>query len=203
MIVRLAVALAIAAALLGASLVRADGANAGDGRAHAESAFRAPVLELSPDGSAWVLSVDFDVPLTPALHDALARGVPLYFAADFEMWRPRWWWWDAEVAAETRTWRLAYHALTRSYRLISDGVIEPFETLDEAVRALSRVRGWRVAPVTALSAGVEYEARVRLRLDNSQLPKPFQVGSLTNREWNPQSEWMNFTFTMATAKSAP
>ena len=203
MIVRITVALALVAALLGASPVRADAGRSDAGTTVFEAGFRAPLLELSPDGSAWVLSVDFDVPLTPALQDAVARGVPLYFAADFEMWRPRWWWWDAGVAEQTRTWRLAYHALTRSYRLISDGVIEPFETLDEAVRALSRVRGWRVAPATALSAGTEYEARVRLRLDNSQLPKPFQVGSLTNREWNPQSEWMNFTFTTATEKSAP
>ena len=109
-------------------------------------------FERSLADDAWMLWARFELPIDDRIDQALRDGVSLHYVVEFDLTRPRWWWWDAEVAAETRTWRLAYHALTRSYRLISDGVIEPFETLDEAVRALSRVRGWRVAPVTALSA---------------------------------------------------
>ncbi len=40
-----------------------------------------------------------------------------------------------------------------------------------------------------LRADDEYEAQVRMRLDVSQLPKPFQVNAITSREWNLASDW--------------
>jgi hypothetical protein len=42
--------------------------------------------------------------------------------------------------------------------------------------------------------GQKYEAGVRMRLDLTQLPKPFQVNALTNREWTLASDWYRFTF---------
>ena len=160
----------------------------------------APVLVSASDG-AHVLAVDFDVPLTPSLFDALARGVPLYFVAEFELQRPRWWWFDAVVVERSLSWRLAYHALTRQYRLTQGGIIQPFDSIEEALRTMSRVRGWRVIEAGEVEPGVGYEAQVRLRLDTTQLPKPFQIGSLASRDWNPESEWKRFRFTAPIPKS--
>ena len=42
-----------------------------------------------------------------------------------------------------------------------------------------------------------------MRLDTAQLPKPFQVNALTNREWTLSSEWKRFRFNPETTKSAP
>jgi hypothetical protein len=162
-----------------------------------------PTLQATSDGDGWALSADFKVPLTRSLSDAVNRGVPLYFVLEFELHRPRWWWTDEQIAERSVTWRLAYHGLTRQYRLTHDGVIQPFDSLDEALRALARVRGWRVVDASQVSPGTTYEAQVRLRLDSSQLPKPFQVSGLTNRDWNPQAEWIRFTFTPPIPKSAP
>jgi hypothetical protein len=36
---------------------------------------------------------------------------------------------------------------------------------------------------------------VRLRLDTSQLPKPFHLTALGSREWNIASEWHRWTVT--------
>lgn len=160
----------------------------------------APVLASAGDG-VHVLAADFDVPLTPSLFDALARGVPLYFVAEFELHRPRWWWFDALVVERSLSWRLAYHALTRQYRLTQGGIIQPFDSIEEALRTMSRVRGWRVIEAGEIEPGVGYEAQVRLRLDTSQLPKPFQIGGLAGRDWSPQSEWKRFRFTAPTPKS--
>jgi len=33
-----------------------------------------------------------------------------------------------------------------------------------------------------------------MRLDVTQLPKPFQVNALTSREWNLASEWRRWPF---------
>ena len=193
MIARLALALALVATLWG----QMPAARAAD---PAESSAQ-PRLELNAEGDSWLLSDDFDVPLTPALEEAVRRGVPLYFVLEFELIRPRWWWTDERLAERSIVFRLAYHALTRQFRLGFDGLTQTFDSLEEATRVMATVRHWRVVDVSRVAPGTEYEARVRLRLDTAQLAKPFQVNALTNRDWNQQTEWKLFTFTPQTPKS--
>lgn len=203
MTLRFALALALLAAWLGASGVPRAFGQAAEGRESEAAVETAPEPSLEPlPGGGYALAADFHVPLTPSLVDALARGVPLYFVAEFELRRPRWWWFDAVDIERSMTWRVAYHALTRQYRLTQGGIIQPFDSIEEALRTLARLRGWRVVDEDEVEAGVDYEARVRLRLDTSQLPKPFQIGGLTSRDWNPQAEWKQFKFTPSTPKSA-
>ncbi|MCD6732826.1 MAG: DUF4390 domain-containing protein [Burkholderiaceae bacterium] len=194
MIARFALALALAATLWG-QMPAATVAGPAESSAQ-------PRLELDAGGDSWMLSAEFEVPLTRSLEDAVRRGVPLYFVLEFELIRPRWWWTDERVAERSIVYRLAYHALTRQFRLGFDGLTQTFDSLDEATRTMAAIRNWRVVDASRLGTGTEYEARVRLRLDTSQLPKPFQVNAITNRDWNPQSEWTRFTFTPATPKSA-
>jgi hypothetical protein len=48
-------------------------------------------------------------------------------------------------------------------------------------------------PTNALVPGNVYAAAVRLRLDLSQLPRPFQASPFAAREWNLASDWFRFT----------
>jgi hypothetical protein len=141
----------------------------------------------SPEGI--VLNADFTLDLPARLEDVLAQGVPLYFVVEFECYRPRWLWLDEKIGEATLTARLAFHALTRTYRLSTGGLHQSFATLDEALRALGRVREWLVLPAGALQPDTTYNAYVRMRLDTAQLPKPFQVSALANRDWNLASPW--------------
>ncbi|MGH8680879.1 MAG: DUF4390 domain-containing protein [Burkholderiales bacterium] len=136
-----------------------------------------------------VLNADFVLDLTARLEDALAQGVPLYFVVEFESYRPRWYWLDEKIGAATLTARLSFHALTRTYRLSTGTLHQSFTTLDEALRALGTVREWLVLPPGALQADAAYDAYVRMRLDTAQLPKPFQVSALANRDWSLASAW--------------
>jgi hypothetical protein len=158
-------------------------------------------LQASPDG--WLLSADFALSLPARLEDAVNRGVALQFLVEFELSRPRWYWFDESVAAGSLSYRLSYHALTREYRLARSGFAQTFQSLPEALAAMSRVRGWRVLEPDQVRPGNDYDARVRMRLDTSQLPKPFQVNALTNRDWTPSSEWKRFRFSPETPRSAP
>ena len=155
---------------------------------------RSARIDPSTAGDGWVLSADFAVPLPARLEEAINRGVALYFVVDFELVRARWYWWDEKTAQATQAYRLSYHALTRQYRLTINGFAQAFATLDEAMQAISRVRGWRVLEPDQVRAGNEYLAQVRMRLDVSMLPKPFQVSAITNRDWNLPAEWTRFRF---------
>ena len=65
-------------------------------------------------------------------------------------------------------------------------------TLEEALVQVGAIAGWQVAEISALDNGRNYEGSVRMRLDLSQLPKPFQINALNSREWNISSDWHVF-----------
>jgi hypothetical protein len=46
-----------------------------------------------------------------------------------------------------------------------------------------------------LRPGGSYVASLRLRLDVTQLPKPFQLSAMSNRDWTLESEWQQWGFT--------
>ena len=144
-------------------------------------------LEGNDDG--YALNADFDIDLGPRLEDAINKGVALYFLVEFELRRSRWYWFDEKPASRQLTLRLAYHALTRQYRVSSGAFYQSFSKLPDALRVLSRVRAWQVLERSEIDAGTDYQAALRMRLDVTQLPKPFQVNALTSREWTLSSDW--------------
>jgi hypothetical protein len=150
-------------------------------------------VSLEANDEGYALDADFEIELNPRLEDAINKGVALYFQAEFELTRKRWYWFDDSVSRQLML-RLSYHALTRQYRISSGALYQSFSTLPEALRVLSRVRSWQVLERAEVGAGTDYQAGLRMRLDVTQLPKPFQVNALTSREWNLASEWRRWPF---------
>lgn len=155
----------------------------------AEIEVSAPQIGAGEDG--YVLSADFAFELNQRLEEAVTRGVVLYFVADFELSRPRWYWLDEKVVSRSQTYRLSYHALTRQYRLSTGALHQNFASLSEALRMLAHLRNWVVVDRNdrAARAGEPYQAALRLRLDVTQLPRPFQISALGNKDWSLTSDW--------------
>ena len=147
-------------------------------------------LEASDEG--YALDADFEIELNERLEDAINKGVPLYFEVEFELTRSRWYWFDERPVNRQLMLRLSYHALTRQYRISRGALHQSVSSLSEALRVLSRVRSWQVLERAQVGAGTDYQAALRMRLDVTQLPKPFQVNALTSREWNLASEWQRW-----------
>jgi Domain of unknown function (DUF4390) len=143
---------------------------------------RSAQLELDED--SYRLNADFDVELTPTLEDALARGVPLYFVLELDVWRERNWWFDKLVVNSKHTRKLSYNALTRQYRLASGGLYQNFFQLGEALRVLGRVRGSPRVERKLLRRNRNHQAQVRMSLDASQLPSLFQLDALASPDWH-------------------
>ncbi len=161
-----------------------------------------PRLAATEDG--YALSADFAFEFNQRLEEAVSKGVVLYFVAEFELTRPRWYWFDEKVVSRSQTYRLSYHALTRQYRLSTGALHQSFDTLSEALRMLSRLRQWVVVEKPAgdkagglqPKAGEIYQAALRLRLDVTQLPKPFQIAALGSKDWNLASDWKTWQLTL-------
>jgi len=166
-----------------------------------EIVVREAQLVTTEEGLA--LEADFDFALNPRLAETVAGGVPLYFVVEFELTRQRWWWLDDKVVAKRMQHRLSYHPLSRQYRLSTGMLHQHFATLEEALQVLRRGRNWLVAERGTTSAETEYDAAVRMRLDVSLLPKPFQVSAITSRDLHLESPWTRFPFRTPIATPAP
>lgn len=154
--------------------------------------------EISQSGGDYYLEGNFEVELTPTLEDALNKGLPLHFIVEFELIRPRWYTlylWNKSVLEFEQHYRLSYNALTRQYRLSLGALHQNFDTLNEALALMGRLRPRFLADADLLDRGEVYEAAIRMRFDVSQLPKPFQINALASRDWNLASEWFRWTLT--------
>jgi hypothetical protein len=164
--------------------------------AHADSiAVQRAFLEA--DGTGWSLDARFEFELNSSLEDAVNRGVPLYFTTEFELTRPRWYWFDEQPVSVARTWRLSFQPLTREYRVSSGGLQLGFGSLADALAVIKHVTSWHVIERTQVRSRETYTASVRMALDTALMPKPFQVDAVNNRDWSLASDWKRFTFTVA------
>jgi len=160
---------------------------------------RADVVEVKEadlrlEDDQYVLNAEFELALSPTVEEALRKGIPLYFVLEFEVNRPRWYWFDERLVSTQVTYRVSFSALTRQFRLSSGLFVQNLATVDDVIRLLSRVRGRPVARQEELPKGSAYEASVRFRLDSAQLPKPLQVSAIAARDWQLQSPWYRWTF---------
>lgn len=149
-------------------------------------------LERSTEGIFLYANVSIDLP--PAVEDALLKGVPMFFVAEAEVVRHRWYWSDKIVASVQRHMRLAYQPLTRRWRLnVASGVItanslgmalnQSFDSLADAMSALQRLSGWKLADASVIESDATHKVEFRFGLDLAQLPRPFQIGAFGHSDW--------------------
>ncbi len=140
------------------------------------------VIDATDEG--YRFDADFEIALNPKLERALEKGIVLYFVTELNLMNFRWYWLDERVAQSRVREGLSYYALTRQYRLSRGTLSQNFSTLKEALQALSRVRDRPIIASSELKPDMEYTVELRMRLDISALPKPFQVETLGSREWD-------------------
>jgi hypothetical protein len=161
---------------------------------HARAEGIVPVVAKVESGDdGYRLDAEFDIQFSPRLEEAVNRGVALYFVVEFELSKPRWYWFDEKPVQLSQTYKITYTPLLRQYRLSVGSAYQNFRRFDDVVLALSRVRGWPVAEKGALRKEGGYQAAIRMRLDTAQLPKPFQLNAVASRDWNLASDWYRWT----------
>jgi hypothetical protein len=150
--------------------------------------------ELERVDNDWLLNATFKIELTPGLEDAVQKGVVLYFQTEFDLTRSRWYWFEEKPAFAQRQTRLSYQPMTQQYRIASEGFTFSAKTMFEALQTVGSIGGWRVIDNNQIDSSKSYTAGLKMTLDLSKLPKPFQVNALNNRDWNVTSDWLRFPF---------
>ncbi|MGO4393633.1 DUF4390 domain-containing protein [Variovorax sp. M-6] len=150
-------------------------------------------LEQADDGVYLTAQVQFDLP--PVVEEVLEKGIAIYFVAEAELYRERWYWTDLKVAQAARYMRLAYQPLTRRWRLnvspvpitnsgFGVSLNQNFDTLADALEVISRVGRMRLGDLAEIGDDATHPVSFRFRLDTSQLPRPFQIGAVGQSDWN-------------------
>lgn len=163
--------------------------------AQAPSSGAQPPLRLERADDALWLSTQLEFDLSQAVVDALHKGIPIFFVAEADVLRERWYWTNKKIATARRQFRLAYQPLTNRWRLnITSGeIVEPalglslnqnFESWTEALNTVSRISRWKIADAADLAPGVRHIVDFRFRLDLAQLPRPLQIGTLGQSDWS-------------------
>jgi len=136
------------------------------------------LVTLATDRRDGALTLEFAarVTLPKTVEDALQYGVPIYFVAQADLKRDRWYWRDERVARVTRQWRLAFQPLTGSWRVGLAGINQTHATLEEALAVMSRSAGWRLADLSQVDPDSRHYVDFSYKLDTSQLPGPMQFG---------------------------
>jgi Domain of unknown function (DUF4390) len=140
-------------------------------------------LRVSREDGALNLEFVTRVLLPKAVEEALHRGVPVYFVAQAELRRNRWYWRDERVARVTRSWRVAYQPLTNSWRVSLGGLSQSYPTLPDAMATVSRSGGWKIADLAQIDADSRYYVEFSYKLDTAQLPSFMQIGLGGPGEW--------------------
>ena len=153
-------------------------------------------IQIERGEGAVFLNAQLTFDLPAPIEDVLLKGIPLFFVAEAEVRRDRWYWYDKKLAIATRQIRLAYQPLTRRWRLnvsnssgsngsgLGGGLPQYFDTLTEALSKVQRISRWRIVELAELDPDVLHTVELSFKLDISQLPRPFQIGLIGQTDWN-------------------
>mgnify|MGYP003577221833 CR=1 FL=1 len=156
-------------------------------------------MRLESDDEGVFLNANVQFTLAPIVQDVLDKGIAIYFVAEAEVYRERWYWTDQLVAEAARYMRLSYQPLTRRWRLnvsatpvtnagLGVTLNQNFDTLEEALDAVKRIGRLRLGEVRGIGDDSAHPVVFRFRLDTSQLPRPFQIGVVGHSDWNISAE---------------
>ena len=140
-------------------------------------------LDITRDEDGVYLSYAVEFELSHAVEDALNRSVPLYFVAEVQIYRDRWYWRDRRLTHTTRVWKIVFQPLTSTYRVTTvGGLSQNYPTREEAIVAISRSSRWKIAEAGQLDDGHHY-LEFNYRLDINLLPRPMQIGISGQPDW--------------------
>jgi hypothetical protein len=161
----------------------------------AEPAVELQTLKVEQSEGAVYASLQWNFQLPAPLEDALYKGVALYFVADIEVTRERWYFYDKKLLSAQRHMRLSFLPLTRRWRVnvasqpfssagLGMSLGQSYDNLDDALQSIRRIAQWNIGNASDLEPDTKQNIAVSFKLDLTQLPRPMQIGAAGQNDWN-------------------
>jgi len=161
----------------------------------AEPAVELQNLKVEQSEGAVYASLQWNVQLPAPLEEALYKGVALYFVAEVEVTRERWYFYDKKLLSVQRHMRLSYLPLTRRWRVnvasqpfssagLGMSLGQSYDNLDDALQSIRRIAQWNIGNASDLEPETKQNISISYKLDLTQLPRPMQMGAAGQSDWN-------------------
>ena len=152
-------------------------------------------LKVEQSEGAVYASLQWNFQLPAPLEDALYKGVALYFVAEVEVTRERWYFYDKKLLSAQRHMRLSYLPLTRRWRVnvasqpfssagLGMSLGQSFDNLEDALQSIRRIAQWNIGNASDLEPDTKQNISISYKLDLTQLPRPMQIGAAGQSDWN-------------------
>jgi hypothetical protein len=143
------------------------------------------------DGAVYFLNAVFEISLPPYILNAFDQGFDLPLAMEVEVFKHNTYWLDKKIASIKQKYKIQYHTLldTVSVLNVNAGSVHYYSTLKEALNGLSVVLDYPLLDNNALQSGEQYSARLRIGIDETELPVPLKTSALWESNWNLMSDW--------------
>ena len=152
-------------------------------------------LKVEQSDGAVYASLQWNFQLPAPLEDALYKGVALYFVAEVEVTRERWYFYDKKLLSAQRHMRLSYLPLTRRWRVnvasqpfssagLGMSLGQSYDNLEDALQSIRRIAQWNIGNPSDLEPETKQNISISYKLDLTQLPRPMQIGAAGQSDWN-------------------
>lgn len=140
-----------------------------------------------------LLNADVEINFGSEMEKAIVKGFTFNFLIEFQLLRPRKYWFNDEVVTTVQPVSLSYHALSRQYIVMRNEQQRTFPTLDAAIEDLSIIQDLKVFEKADMEKGEAYQALLLMRLDHKKLPKTLQVEGIASNDWKMSSQTYEWT----------
>lgn len=159
--------------------------------------------ELVAVDGTYELNADVDMRFSPKAEEAISKGFVLNYIVEFQLSKPKKYWFDDEIITVSEEISLNYHALSRQYLVTRGDQQRAFVRLDEALDDLSDISAIKVIKQTMIEKEDLYKAVLLMRLDTKKLPQALQA----EEEWHMKSQrlewWPNFANNQTKTEAKP
>jgi hypothetical protein len=165
--------------------------------AQAGDSFIVKSANMHLKGDVFFLNAVFDIHLPPYITTAIDQGFNLPLVIEIEFYRYESLWFNEQVTYIKQQYQLNYHPLLDAVSVfdVNSGRRQYFSSIDEAVEQLSVILDFPVLDKNNLKEQESYVARLRIGVDQSELPVPLKSSSLWKNNWALTSEWYEWEIT--------
>jgi hypothetical protein len=145
-------------------------------------------------GEVYRLDAELEYAFSKAALTALGNGVTLTLVLDIEVYLPRRYMWDEDVATLEQRYEVQYQALGDQYLLrnLNSGSQFVYPSLSAALASIETIERLPIIDSHLLDPDEHYMVRVRSRLDIDALPVPLQLKAYVSSDWWLSSGWYSW-----------
>ncbi len=160
-----------------------------------QEGIRVTHVSSQEDDRVYYMDAMIEIQIPEYIIQAIYNGVPLPLLLQIEVNELNSWWLDRTLVTIEQRYVLHYFPLYDFIRLdnLTDGSSVTLKSFNAAFKKIGTIDHFPILDKEHFSISNEIYARMRLKLDESALPKPLRTESLLGGSWDIESDWKEWS----------